>query len=79
MAKTDVDFKKLNGELIQLIDKRNELSELDYNDEEYDTIEEDLHDLEDEFLWAVCEPLSGAHGGSPVRPRTVSSPQLHAS
>lgn len=50
MAKADVDFKKLNGELIQLIDKRNELSELDYNDEEYDTIEEDLHDLEDEFL-----------------------------
>lgn len=50
MAKPEVDLKELNTDLIQIINKRNELSELDYNDKEYDNIEEELHDLEDDFL-----------------------------
>lgn len=46
----DIDIKKLNEDLIELIDKRNFLSELDYNDKTYDDVEEELHDKEDDFI-----------------------------
>ena len=45
-----MDQEKLNLELIQLINKRNELARLDYNSQDYDDVEEHLHDLEDAFL-----------------------------
>lgn len=47
MAK--IDIEKLNKDFKELIGKRNTLSELDYNDKTYDDVEEELHDLEDDF------------------------------
>ncbi|HBH22495.1 MAG TPA: hypothetical protein DDY13_03640 [Cytophagales bacterium] len=45
-----VDIKKLDEDLIALIEKRNELKQLDYNDSAYDDMEEELHDMEDDFV-----------------------------
>lgn len=45
-----MDFKALDKALQQLEKKRNELNALDYNNPEYDTLEEELHDMEDDFL-----------------------------
>lgn len=42
--------KQLNATLTKLIEKKNELSTLNYDDKEYDKIEEELHDLEDQFM-----------------------------
>lgn len=48
--KNTMDTSKLNEDLMALVLKKNELSRLDYNDPTYDTIEEELHDMEDQFL-----------------------------
>lgn len=40
----------LNETLILIIDKKYGLASMSYSDEKYDEIEEELHDLEDEFL-----------------------------
>lgn len=45
-----VDVKKLDTALIGLVEKKIALSSLDYNDEQYDQVEEELHDLEDDFI-----------------------------
>jgi hypothetical protein len=45
-----MDIKKLDEALLEIIDKKNQLTKLDYSDETYDTIEEELHDLEDDFV-----------------------------
>jgi len=45
-----MDTEKLNDDLVNLVLKKNELYRLDYSNPEYDTVEEELHDLEDEFL-----------------------------
>ena len=45
-----MDIKKLNDDLCELVRRRNLLASLDYNDEAYDRVEEDLHDFEDDFL-----------------------------
>jgi len=45
-----MDIKNIDQELIQIIDKRNRLEQLNYNDEQYDVLEEELHDLEDEWV-----------------------------
>lgn len=45
-----MDIKKLNDDLCELVSRRNLLASLDYNDEAYDRVEEDLHDFEDDFL-----------------------------
>jgi hypothetical protein len=45
-----MDFKQLNNDLVALVIKRNLLASINYNDEAYDQVEEDLHDTEDEFL-----------------------------
>ncbi len=58
MGKTDLN--KLNTDLIQLIEKRNQLSELDYNDKDYDDVEEALHDMEDDFLEMYGDYLESA-------------------
>ncbi len=45
-----MDITALDTALTTLVDKRDELSEMDYNHEDYDTLEEELHDMEDDFL-----------------------------
>lgn len=42
--------KELEKALISICDKRNELGKLTYSDPEYDNLEDELHDLEDDFL-----------------------------
>ena len=45
-----MDIKALDNELTSLIEKKIELSKVDYSSEKYDTLEEELHELEDNFL-----------------------------
>jgi uncharacterized protein YydD (DUF2326 family) len=45
-----MNIKDLNILLVNIIDKRIELNLLDYNDAEYDQVEEELHDLEDDLV-----------------------------
>ncbi len=44
-----MDIEKLNTELSHLALKKNELNALDYDNEEYDRLEEELHTMEDDF------------------------------
>jgi len=44
-----VEKELLNQKLNALVLAKNKLSELNYNDEQYDEIEDILHELEDEF------------------------------
>lgn len=44
-----MDLKALDKALQQIANKRNELQKLDYNNPKYDDLEEELHDLEDDF------------------------------
>jgi hypothetical protein len=44
-----MDLKKLDQDLTAIVEKRIELSKITYADERYDDIEEELHDLEDDF------------------------------
>jgi hypothetical protein len=45
-----MDAKGLNQALIALVEKKNELSALNYNDTTYDVVEEQLHEMEDAFI-----------------------------
>lgn len=44
-----VNLTDLERDLLALAKKKNELAALDYADTRYDEVEEELHDLEDEF------------------------------
>lgn len=44
-----MDVKGLNTALLEIVKKREELSKVNYNDPTYDNLEEQLHDLEDDF------------------------------
>lgn len=44
-----MDTKALDAALLTIIRKREELAKVDYNNPKYDDLEEELHDLEDEF------------------------------
>jgi hypothetical protein len=44
-----MNWDKLDQELTEIVEKRIQLAGMDYNDENYDDIEEELHDLEDDF------------------------------
>jgi hypothetical protein len=44
-----MDTENLNKSLVALIEKKLELNQLSYSDDRYDEIEEELHDLEDDF------------------------------
>ena len=44
-----MNITELNTSLVSIIRKKEELSKLPYNDKRYDDVEEELHDLEDEF------------------------------
>ena len=57
-----MDINQLNQDLIELILKRNELSRLDYNNPEYDDVEEELHDMEDTFVDRYGDYLEKALG-----------------
>ncbi|MBX9853640.1 MAG: hypothetical protein K2X86_17995 [Cytophagaceae bacterium] len=45
-----MDTKKLNAAVTALIEKKNQLSKLSYDNNEYDDIEEEVHDLEDDIM-----------------------------
>lgn len=44
-----MNIQDLNTSLVTIIQKKQELATLPYNDDRYDEVEEELHDLEDEF------------------------------
>jgi hypothetical protein len=44
-----MNWDKLDQQLTEIVEKRNQLSQMDYSDESYDDLEEELHDLEDDF------------------------------
>jgi len=44
-----MDIKALDAALLKIINKRDELAKIDYNNPKYDDLEEELHDLEDDF------------------------------
>ena len=44
-----MDIKALDKALLEIVKKREELSKIDYNNPRYDDLEEQLHDLEDDF------------------------------
>lgn len=44
-----MNVNELNKSLVTLIEKKQALSKLSYNDDRYDDMEEELHDLEDDF------------------------------
>ena len=46
---TSMNIKALDQELLSLFEKRVELSQMGYDHKNYDDVEEELHDLEDEF------------------------------
>ncbi|MGE0772952.1 MAG: hypothetical protein AB7K37_14650 [Cyclobacteriaceae bacterium] len=54
-----MDLNALDKALQQIIIKRNELSALDYNNPRYDELEEQLHDLEDDFQESYGDFLEG--------------------
>ena len=45
-----MDSKAIDKFLIQIIEKKAELNAYTYDDKEYDKIEDELHDLEDDFI-----------------------------
>jgi hypothetical protein len=44
-----MDVKALDSALLEILKKREELAKIDYNNPKYDEMEEELHDLEDDF------------------------------
>ena len=44
-----MNWEKIDQELTEIVQQRNQLSTLEYSDENYDDLEEQLHDLEDDF------------------------------
>ena len=44
-----MDANALNASIVALLQNKQELNKLDYNDERYDDFEEELHDMEDDF------------------------------
>jgi hypothetical protein len=44
-----MNWEKIDQELTEIVKQRNQLSALEYSDENYDDLEEQLHDLEDDF------------------------------
>ena len=44
-----MNWEKIDQELTEIVQQRNQLSALEYSDENYDDLEEQVHDLEDDF------------------------------
>lgn len=45
-----MNTEALDKMLVEIVEKKNTLSQLNYNDKNYDQVEEELHDLEDDFI-----------------------------
>ncbi|MGW8121982.1 hypothetical protein ACV07N_04920 [Roseivirga echinicomitans] len=45
-----MNVEKLNNDFAAIAEKINELDDMDYSDERYDDLEEELHDMEDAFI-----------------------------
>jgi len=45
-----MNVEKLNDDFVAIAEKINELDDMDYSDERYDELEEELHDMEDSFI-----------------------------
>lgn len=52
-----MDFIKLDQALIEIVKRRKELKTVDYSNPRYDELEEQLHDMEDEFLDTFGDPM----------------------
>ncbi|AKQ45844.1 hypothetical protein TH63_09625 [Rufibacter radiotolerans] len=57
-----MNIQEINTALVTIIQKKQELSKLSYNDDRYDEVEEELHDLEDEFNDSFGEYLEEVLG-----------------
>jgi hypothetical protein len=44
-----MNYKRLNSDLVDLIEMRNELNELNFADDAYDDLEDEIHEFEDTF------------------------------
>jgi hypothetical protein len=55
-----MDVKALDKALQEILKKREELAKVDYNNPKYDDLEEQLHDLEDDFQDEYGEYLEEA-------------------
>ncbi|MFZ6013791.1 MAG: hypothetical protein ACOYXT_25855 [Bacteroidota bacterium] len=55
-----MNIKALDKSLQDIIKKREELSKIDYNNPQYDDLEEQLHDLEDDLQDEFGDYLEGA-------------------
>ena len=58
-----MDIKALDAALQEIVKKRDELSKINYNNPAYDDLEEQLHDLEDDFQDNFGEYLEEALQG----------------
>jgi hypothetical protein len=60
-----LDLEALDQSLISIVKKKNELKQLGYQDTRYDEVEEELHDLEDEWMEAfgaeMEQVIQGVH------------------
>jgi hypothetical protein len=54
-----MDIKAIDKALLEIVKKRDELAKIDYNNPKYDDLEEQLHDLEDDFQDEYGEYLEG--------------------
>ncbi len=52
-----MDIKALDKALQEIVQRRNALQKIDYNNPKYDDLEEELHDLEDAFQVTFGEAL----------------------
>ena len=72
-----MDLKALDKALLEIVKNRAELSKIDYNNPKYDELEEQLHDLEDDFQDEYGDFLESFRNdtirsaGSAVRPELV--------
>lgn len=55
-----MDVKALDKALLEIIEKRQELSKIEYSNPAYDELEEKLHDLEDDFQESFGDDLEHA-------------------
>lgn len=57
-----MDSKQLNGSLVEIVSLRTELSYMSYSDEQYDVVEDRLHELEDTFVDTFGDALEDVIG-----------------
>ena len=60
-----MDYKAIDQALLQIVKMREELAKINYNNPKYDDLEEELHDVEDDFQEEfgdfLEEALQGVH------------------